>query len=383
MKGIPTPVIILVVIAAIAIGLWLEKVIAKAWNRNKANKTMAGAHPILESAGPVLKHPRVAMAELENSVNSSTTEFGNQARTDNLLNAVALATYPPSELASAMAARGDKASDIATMLAMGGNLDLTQIADIVMPLTKGTTAERAAETFIAIKEAVEPKDDDDELIQLPVHLGCSVGESAQILYDNTDLLLGSILRKLYLYAPRDITAKIAKELDIDLSETSEYESLRKDDDGLSFEVVASILKACGKDTETIISAENEYQTFDEESDGFSVDEMEQIFSALSKAGFTNTEIMTGLSESGLAGDNPLAAIIRGASDNGVAMKDIIAFLKTEDPNADDLDDEMRELEFEVRTRVDILHAFLHTKVQSASEVEADPSTVEETAQSNQ
>ncbi|MGC9968233.1 MAG: hypothetical protein ABSC29_00680 [Minisyncoccia bacterium] len=354
-------------------GLWLAVRLGGARERRRAREEAARtalAQAPAPPPAPVIRPPKdnsrdrlrdrlrerkAADADLASSLASCMTEFGNRISVDEVLRAALQIGYSPTEAAIVMAERQYQPKEIASLLVEEGKFSITELGDVIMPLVEGETlAARAEVTFEVVLDVLDIDDEDEELLRLPVHLGCSAEEAAAIGYNGTDLDLASVLKKLGLCASPDVVAGIAKALDVDLSEDEEYAAMRKDGD-VEFDAAAAILKACGEDAATIIATENTY-------DEFSGDELEAIFSALSGAGFTNVEIMTGMNEAdGVLGENALAAIIQGALKHGVPMEDVVSFLTKEEADPDDLDEEMSDLEIGIRTRVDVLHAFLHSK----------------------
>jgi hypothetical protein len=260
--------------------------------------------------------------------------------------------YAPADIATFMDQRECQPEEIAAVLAGEANLDAAALANIIVPFVKGeTVAARAEETIKVVKEALSEYEEDD-LLPIPANLGCSPEEAAAIIHRNTDWPLGTVLVKLKLYATPNIAAKIAADADVDLSEEEEYNALRDGDDGAEFGAAAAILKACGKDAETILAAEDAYEEFDANT-------LDAIFPALSAAGFTNAEIMTGISESSILDENTYSTIIQTALDGKVPAKDIVAFLRQANADPEDLDEEMRDVDFGIRLRIDILHTLLH------------------------
>ncbi|HVO28637.1 MAG TPA: hypothetical protein VMT81_01490, partial [Candidatus Paceibacterota bacterium] len=207
----------------------------------------------------------------------------------------------------------------------------------------------------------------EELIKLPVRFGCSTEEAAAIVYRKTDMTLGAVLRDLKLLNSPEVCARIAKNLDVDLSDGDEYNAMLEDDD-VEFEHAAAILRACGKTAGDAVSAENMHEKFS------SVDEVEDIFESLSKAGFTNEEIMSGICSSDIFNDNPYATIVQDAIEHKVPMAEIVAFLQKENIDPDGLDDEMREAEMGIQNRIDILHGLIHAEKRPTVEetVTAEP-----------
>ncbi len=374
--------IVLLVIAAIAVGLWLASRLEKAYMRRKSGKArVAEEHPVsrriesipTKAPSPVMEDPADRLADrlrerkangtnLAAAVTSVTVEFGDRVTTDSVIRMAIKVGYRPNEVAVFMAQRYQPA-EIADILAEEGDFGVEELADAIMPVVDGETELlRAERTFEIVKSALQIDDDNEELLQLPGHHGCSGDEAAAIVYNNTDLCLASVLKDLKLFASPDVAARISKNFGVDLSDEDEYKTLREDD-GVEFGAAVLMLKACGKDAETIIAAEHAYEEF-------SGDQLDEVFSSLSVAGFTNEEIMIGIARADVIDDNSWAAIIRGALESKVPMEDIASVLHEEDLDPDDLDTEMRELEFEVLTRVDVLHALLHFKGKSAVQAEA-------------
>jgi cell division septation protein DedD len=303
-----------------------------------------------------LRERKAASTETASSLALVTTEFGDDATMDEILRVALQIGYPPAEVATFMAGREYQLEEIAILLIRETDLEVEALTDAIAPLAEGETLAAKAElVFKAVKGALDDNDEADDqeeaLLKLPARLGCSPEEAAAIVYRNTGLNLGSVLGKLKLCSSPDVAARIAENLDVDLSDEDEYKTLCEDGE-IEFAAAAAILKACGKDAETVITAGNS-------DDEFSDVELDVIFSALGTAGFTNAEIMAGISEAEIVGDNALAVIIQSALEQKVPMEEIVSFLKKEDANSDDLDEEMRQSELEILTRVDVLHALLH------------------------
>lgn len=385
----PTIGYVLIAITAIAAGIWLAAHLEEVHKRNRTTKATVEHRPLpkftepavvpapveVQAAPPIkdngrdrlkdrLRERKAVNQDLASSIASAMTEFGDRVTMDDAIRAALQVGYSPNDVATYMAQRQYQLKEIATMLSEENSFTVNELGDIIMPLVKGdTVAARADTTFEIVKDTLDVSDDDEDLEQLPVHLGCSSEEAAAIVYRNTDLTLGVVLKALKLCGSPEVAARIAKEVEVDLSEDDEYGALREDDEN-DFDVVAAILKACGEKAETIIAAENTH-------DEFGDDEFDEIFSSLSTAGFTNAEIMSGISDAGLTDDNMWAAIVKAALERKVPMDEVVAFLKKEDIDSDGLDEEMRELEFEILTRVDVLHALLHSDKKSATQETAD------------
>ncbi len=374
---------ILLIIAAVAVGLWLASRLEKLYKHRKAEHVTNEPNPFHQPIEPVpapipalpiavlpakenplnrlkdrLRERKAAGAGLAGSVASSMNEFGDQVIMDDVLKAAAQIGYPPKEIAVFMVQRQYQLQDIAVLLAQESDIGVEELADVIMPLVKGETVSARAEGALDIVKKVVEVDDDD-FLPLPARLGCSIEEAATIVYKNTDLCLGSVVRGLKLSGSPDIVARIASKLDVDLSNDDEYSGLREDDE-VEFEPAVLILRACGKDAGTIIATENAHEEFSD-------DRLDIIFSALSVAGFSNTEIMGGINEADIIAENSWAAIVRGALENKSSMEDVVSFLKREGVDPGELDDEMRELEFEISERVDVLHALLHRAGMIATE----------------
>jgi hypothetical protein len=382
----PTLGSVLIAILAIAIWFWIESLIGKARKKRTSQKTAFAPHPLpmrseptsttptiddpIPLATPItatmtltrkddprdrikdrLREQKTAGMNLASSLGRVMNEFSDRVT---LLAAIQIALqidYPPSEVATFMANRSYKPKEIAALLAEEYSFEVKELADIIMPLVKNeNVAARAKTTFDIVKDSLNDPDNDD-LMDLPTHLGCSTKEAADILYKSTDMRLGAILVGLELTDQPTVAADIARDIDVDLSEDEEYKSLRDDDD-IDFQIAAAILKACGKDAETVIVAENRYQEF-------SNDQIDEIVPPLTEAGFANVEIMAGISASNIIGSNTFGTIVQGAIEADIPLEDIISFLKEEDVDLNDLDEEMRTSDVEILTRVDILHALLH------------------------
>ena len=311
-----------------------------------------------------LRGRKAVNASLASSLASAMAEFGDSVGTDDAVRAALQIGYPPVDVAAFMASKQYEPQEVATLLTDECSLGATELADLIIPIVKGdTVSARAEATFKVVKDTLDVDSDDDELIEVPAHLGCSSEDAAAIVYTNTDQLLGSVLVRMKLYASPDIAAGLAKRFDVDLSDDDEYKALREDD-AVEFDGAATILKACGKDAETIIAAENN-------NNEFSIDEFAEIFPALSGAGFTNIEIMVGMSRAGFIDENAFASIVHEALERKVPMGDIVLFLKKEDVDPGDLDEELRELDLELITRVKVLYALLHAEEVPVAEEAAE------------
>ncbi len=373
---------VLIVLGAVATGVWLA---ARLEHKNKSTRDelVRIVHPpTLEHdlvSAPIraietpllppqdnaqgrmrerLRERKIVSGDVVIALNVVSVEFGDRVSLDDRIRTALQVGFSPAETAKFMAERKYETSEIGTILVAECKLTVFELGEIIMPLAKdGDKAARAEETFEIVKDAYGLGDDDADLLQLPTHLGCSNEDAAVIIYSKTDMRLGSTLRALKLCAVPDVAADIARKLDVDLSDDDEYETIREDDE-VGFDAAATILRACGKDAETVILAENAH---DELSD----DKLDEVFSSLSAAGFSHTEIIKGVIDSGIISRNSYAAVAQAALERKVPTGTIVAFLKDEGVDIDELDEEMRELEMETPTRIDLLHAYLHVETKTA------------------
>ncbi len=312
-----------------------------------------------------LRKQKVANLSLDTHTTLATAmiEFSERVTVDNIVRGALQVGYSPSEVSTFMLSQGYELGEVAGVLVDEENLEVRELADIVMPLAQGSTvAERAEKTFEIVKAPFTVEDDDEDFLELPAHMGCSKEESVVILYRQTGLNLGAVIRLLKLDKEPDTVARIAKTLEVDLSDSNEYEELRRDDE-IDFEVAARILKACGFDAETILSTEHSFNEFSD-------DQLEDAFTPLVTAGFSKQEILIGLSRAEIVGDNSSAILVQFALDENISMDDIIRFLKNEDVDVDTMDEEMRELDMETETRINVLHALIHFNTPTSSEPES-------------
>ena len=289
-------------------------------------------------------------------------EFDDRVTMDEIFKAALMIGFPLGEVAAVMSANAYQPCEIVQL--MDGQDSSPDVADIglaIASFTEGTTADKAEAAFGTIKEELSLDDDNEELLALPGKLGCSQAEAAGIVYRGTDFGFADVLVNLNLLGLPDVIAQVAKDLDQDISSNEDYKVIR-DADNIEFEDAVRILKACGSDAGDCIVSENDYSGFED-----SEESVKDIFSALSPAGFSNEEIMGGIVEADVLGDNEKGAIVSVALEMGIPVGDITSFLKSEQVDADTLDDELRDIDTNILTRIDFLHTFLHADDKPAPE----------------
>ena len=268
--------------------------------------------------------------------------------------------YAAVDVGAVMVAHKYELREIANLLVKEQSLDANALGDILMPFGEGTVPERAEKVYSIVRDSLDLAGDDDDLIALPVHLGCSKEEAAALVYQKSDLCLAAALSEIDLWDTAAV-ARLEEEFGADLADDNEYKTMREEKE---FPEAAAILKACKKDPEAIIRAENEY---DELSGS---DSLGDIFIALASAGFSNGEIMEGVIAADVLDEDEYGTIVAEALHREISIGEIVSFLKDERLEPDSLDEELRNVDMDVTSRIDVMHAFLHAKEAEKEEAPA-------------
>ena len=105
-----------------------------------------------------LRKQKVANLSLDTHTTLATAmiEFSERVTVDNIVRGALQVGYSPSEVSTFMLSQGYELGEVAGVLVDEENLEVRELADIVMPLAQGSTvAERAEKTFeIVISETV-------------------------------------------------------------------------------------------------------------------------------------------------------------------------------------------------------------------------------------
>lgn len=286
--------------------------------------------------------------------------LGEALGLDDALRVVAEMGYPAVEFASLAAKHGYAPREVAERLTRWcWPISANELADIVKPLVLAVPAAGADEddaevkTFNIVKDAVE-LDDNGDLAALAQHLfpPDNVSGAARLLYRESDMGFGEVIGKLFPEDAPEVVASLAKELEVDITDSDEYVGFRDGGD-MSFDSMATILKAYGADAETVLRCENSYEELSD-------DDLKSIFETLSAAGYTASEILSGIRQAEIVCcENADGTIVQFAMETKIPTEDIVAFFKSEGIRLEDLDDELEDLDVNIKTRVDILYALLH------------------------
>ncbi len=257
------------------------------------------------------------------------------------------------------------AADLAAYLMSTGKRDTKEIAATLnsfmtptaeewvaslLPTVEGLPARQRMER---IMDAVNPREIDVEgetidFVGPFLNDGCTPEEVVATLYDKTDLNFGELLDALPERLSPEEIGSLVKACEIDLTESDIYSDLREHD--LEFEDAVCVVRAAGGDVMMALSYEEEYSRLEDEN-------FIDVAKILVKAGYSYPDAFKAIIDhrnlSYSTGD-----VIEAALDPEVTGFDLNAYLAEASPDPDQLDEELREKEIDIKDRVRILHRML-------------------------
>ncbi len=305
----------------------------------------------------VLAKTTDAKSAFSKALNESRTQFSGSDRVafEDMLKAALDLNFGEVQLVSIMAEVG-KYSTKKIAQFLGNYFDdmkIEKFPALLFPHVSGVSSkEKMDDIFSALDDVFDLDNlgnDREKLISAFFSLGCSETEIAESLYNNTSSDIGDVITAMkWSSAPAAIGA-LAKTLNVDLTESDEYQSIR-DMEGIDFKTAAAILKESGKTAVEILDAENEYSEIGKDDE----DEMKNIIVALSEIGFSKKEILDAIWETDFT--NELSAgetvgVLRSAE---TPVSEIVPLLVEKSVDAEDLDQQLRDdtdMELEMRVMI--------------------------------
>ena len=143
--------------------------------------------------------------------------------------------------------------------------------------------------------------------------------------------------------------QLAKLCQVDLGKDELYSSLREE--GMDFEDAVKMVRAAGGGALAALGCEVDFSSFDD--DAFS-----DIIKMMVGAGYTAKEVMDAVASGEVDLPYDAADIIEVALDPEFPGFDWGAYLDSQEPDPDQLDEDLRELDVEIKDRVAVLHRLL-------------------------
>ncbi len=234
-----------------------------------------------------------------------------------VLGLVSKAGYPALDLATVMAEWNYSPDDVREKLCDDYEMSVTDAARILLQVFPKESVE---EKLKLILDVFGDEDDLNELIPILVEISASPVVVGELLSLHTNLRLAQIVTKLGLQKDPVTIVEIAKEAEVDLMDSDEYNEFR--DDTFEFEDMATILAKSGKTAEEILDTEGEYDSFDFDDKS----QRESVFKALRPCGFCDTDILKAVN-SLVDLSVSVTKIVLSAIENEVSLENIVVFLK--------------------------------------------------------
>lgn len=290
--------------------------------------------------------------EFKEAFRKTLGEQGSALDFDDALQEAFDMKFKMEDLVALMAERHHTLGDIADFVKDKEDPDFEGLFKAIAPAANGDSANAKAEEILDVITSFFDlgNDEGETLVTLLTDLGCSAEEVATLAYQKTSMDFGEVVVAAKITDQTALVASLAKKLDADLSDQDPYAALR--DGGVDFVKAAALLKACGKQVVEVLDTEN---NFDDSI--LSADDLKRVVDDLLGAGFTQEEVLDGIYHAEFTDGQNSGAIVGALSDAKVPLDDIIRLILKEDVDPDDLDEELRDGDVDIRERVKILHAF--------------------------
>ncbi|TSC82048.1 MAG: hypothetical protein G01um101420_578 [Parcubacteria group bacterium Gr01-1014_20] len=283
--------------------------------------------------------------------------FEDSLSTDEALNACLSLDFEDTEIAPLLDVLGYTPCEIAEKIEADYSPSSEEWLALLLPFSK---AEDQPGKCREVIEAIEYAgiDIDSDFIEPLTKQGITEAEAIKIVYEKSSQTLWEILDGTEIESDPSRLVEVAKQCEVDLSESEEYEKLRE---RIDFDKAIIVLQGFGKSLAEIIDIENGDNTIED-------DALKGILKDLKSADYSTVEILVAL-----FGDQDtevyLSGIVGALTDEVISEDEFIAFALASETDPADIDSEFNEQEVELKVSSRVLHR-LFTAIDEKAEQSA-------------
>jgi len=259
--------------------------------------------------------------------------------------------YKKEDLIRIMFEKGSSFSDIVQFVDIHyslGKEEIMKIFKLILP--KDSMEEKAGEIVEALNEIFDVNEENVQSLLEGISL--STINIAKIMKDNLSIGIRKIMTTLNITNEESMVTLLC-DMEIPYEDEDEYSSIRDEDDGVSFEIVAKVMKKNGKSTEEILNMEQNFEDFYPEDLG-------EKFKSLIAVGFTEKEILDGLVKTNFVDTDDWESLIDPLYGAGVSIESIVdmIYTSTEEINMKDIYENLNTGEVDIEIQIEILYKLL-------------------------